>query len=50
LGETAWVILCARFRARVLICRRCDRGQIYCAGVLSPREVADISLAAFGPT
>jgi hypothetical protein len=26
------VFLCARCRSRVLVCRRCDRGQIYCVG------------------
>ena len=26
------MFLCARCRSQVLVCRRCDRGQIYCAG------------------
>ena len=26
------MFLCARCRMRVLVCRRCDRGQIYCMG------------------
>jgi hypothetical protein len=26
------IFLCARCRSQVLVCRRCDRGQIYCAG------------------
>jgi len=26
------VFLCGRCRSRVLVCRRCDRGQIYCVG------------------
>jgi hypothetical protein len=26
------VFLCVRCRSRVLVCRRCDRGQIYCVG------------------
>jgi hypothetical protein len=29
---TGRLFLCARCRAQVFICRRCDRGQIYCAG------------------
>jgi len=28
---TGRLFLCARCRAQVFICRRCDRGQIYCA-------------------
>jgi hypothetical protein len=28
---TCRLFLCARCRKQVLICRRCDRGQIYCA-------------------
>ena len=31
LDDTPRAILCARCRTRVLICRRCDRGQIYCS-------------------
>jgi hypothetical protein len=27
------LFLCRRCRCQVIICRRCDRGQIYCAGV-----------------
>ena len=26
------MFLCGRCRSQVLVCRRCDRGQIYCAG------------------
>jgi hypothetical protein len=26
------MFLCARCRSQVLVCRRCDRGQIYCVG------------------
>jgi hypothetical protein len=26
------MFLCARCRGQVLVCRRCDRGQVYCAG------------------
>jgi len=29
---TARFFLCAGCRAQVFVCRRCDRGQIYCAG------------------
>ena len=29
---TGRFFLCARCRTQVFICRRCDRGQIYCAG------------------
>ncbi len=28
--QTGRIYLCARCRAQVLVCRRCDRGQIYC--------------------
>jgi hypothetical protein len=28
--DTGRMFLCARCRVQVLICRRCDRGQIYC--------------------
>ncbi len=28
--ETGRMYLCARCRAQVVVCRRCDRGQIYC--------------------
>jgi hypothetical protein len=30
MADTARMFLCARCRVQVLICRRCDRGQIYC--------------------
>lgn len=30
--EAARMFLCARCRAQVFVCRRCDRGQRYCAG------------------
>ena len=26
------MLLCGRCRSQVLVCRRCDRGQVYCAG------------------
>ena len=26
------LFVCARCRAQVIVCRRCDRGQIYCDG------------------
>lgn len=29
---TGRLFLCARCRAQVVVCRRCDRGQIYCGG------------------
>ena len=28
--QTGRMYLCARCRAQVVVCRRCDRGQIYC--------------------
>jgi len=31
-SETARFFLCARCRTQALICRCCDRGQIYCSG------------------
>jgi len=40
-GASCRLFLCARCRIQVLICRRCDRGQIYCAGICAqeaPRE------------
>jgi len=30
--ETARFFVCGRCRAQSVVCRRCDRGQIYCAG------------------
>ena len=30
--QTGRMYLCARCRAQVVVCRRCDRGQIYCPG------------------
>jgi len=32
---SARFFLCARCRSQVLVCRRCDRGQIYCSAVCS---------------
>jgi hypothetical protein len=32
LEPTARLFLCARCRTQVLLCSRCDRGQIYCGG------------------
>jgi hypothetical protein len=32
-GASCRLFLCARCRTQVLICRRCDRGQTYCAGI-----------------
>jgi hypothetical protein len=30
--SSARLFVCARCRAQVIVCRRCDRGQIYCGG------------------
>jgi hypothetical protein len=30
--DTGRLFVCARCRAQVVVCRRCDRGQIYCDG------------------
>ena len=38
--------LCARCRAQVLICRCCDRGQIYCAGSCAPEARRSAQRAA----
>ena len=32
MAESARMFLCARCHVQVLVCRRCDRGQIYCEG------------------
>jgi hypothetical protein len=32
---SARLFLCGRCRCQVIICRRCDRGQVYCAGACS---------------
>jgi len=34
--QTGRMYLCARCRAQVVVCRRCDRGQIYCPSGLGP--------------
>ena len=41
------MFLCARCRRQALVCRRCDRGQIYCAGTCAQeaRREARASLA-----
>jgi len=36
-APSARLFLCAGCRAQVLICRCCDRGQLYCAGACAPR-------------
>jgi hypothetical protein len=36
-APSARLFLCAGCRAQVLICRCCDRGQVYCAGACGPR-------------
>jgi hypothetical protein len=35
------MFLCARCRSQVLICRRCDRGQIYCVGTCAQQARCD---------
>ena len=35
------MFLCARCRAQVIVCRRCDRGQIYCAGACAQEARRD---------
>ena len=40
--QTGRMYLCARCRAQVVVCRRCDRGQIYCPSGFGP--------SGFGPT
>jgi hypothetical protein len=35
------MFLCARCRCQVLVCRRCDRGQIYCAGTCAQKTRHD---------
>jgi hypothetical protein len=43
----AWLFLCGRWRAQVLICSHCDRGQIYC-GKRCTRAARRNSLRAAG--
>lgn len=42
----ARLFLCARCRAQVVICSRCDRGHIYCAGECANRARGDAQRAA----
>jgi hypothetical protein len=35
------MFLCARCRCQVLVCRRCDRGQVYCAGTCAQKARHD---------
>jgi hypothetical protein len=35
------MFLCARCRSQVLVCRRCDRGQIYCIGTCAQQARRD---------
>ena len=35
------MFLCVRCRCQVLVCRRCDRGQIYCAGTCAQEARRD---------
>jgi hypothetical protein len=35
------MFLCARCRSQVLVCRRCDRGQIYCVGTCAQEARRD---------
>lgn len=37
--QTGRMYLCARCRAQVVVCRRCDRGQIYCPSGLAPSGI-----------
>ena len=40
------MFLCARCRRQVLVCRRCDRGQIYCAGTCAGEARREAQRAA----
>jgi hypothetical protein len=42
----ARLFLCARCRAPVVICSRCDRGHIYCAGACARQARSDAQRAA----
>jgi hypothetical protein len=42
----ARLFLCARCRAQVVICSRCDRGHIYCAGACARQARSDAQRAA----
>jgi hypothetical protein len=42
----ARLFLCARCRAQVVICSRCDRGHIYCAGECARRTRGEAQRAA----
>ncbi len=44
--STGRFFLCACCRAQVVICSRCDRGQIYCAGTCARRARRDSIRAA----
>ena len=44
--RTCRLFLCARCRTQVLICSRCDRGQIYCSDVCSKTARHESSRAA----
>ena len=44
--STGRFFLCACCRIQVVICSRCDRGQIYCAGPCAPRARRDSIRAA----
>ena len=44
--RSARLFLCARCRAQVVLCRRCDRGQLYCDSVCSRLSRAERSRQA----
>jgi hypothetical protein len=47
MADDGRLFLCSRCRMQVLVCRRCDRGQIYCSGACST-QARRASVAAAG--
>jgi transposase len=47
MADDGRLFLCSRCRVQVLVCRRCDRGQIYCSGSCST-QARRASVAAAG--
>jgi hypothetical protein len=47
MADDGRLFLCSRCRAQVVVCRRCDRGQIYCGGACST-QARRASVAAAG--
>jgi hypothetical protein len=45
-GASCRMFLCARCRCQVLVCRRCDRGQIYCLGTCAREARRDLQREA----